>query len=100
MDLLGKRQTTYPAKQFGSIYNFFLEYEEIGGDSDEEVISDIVWSIFKNLGPMLQTRMEPIPIQLKADIIKTDYIDTKKQLQEKWNKSWASKQYHILSLLK
>ena len=50
-------------------FDFSLEYEEMGGDSDEEGMSDIAWAICKNRSPMFQARMEPIPVQLKADII-------------------------------
>ena len=46
-----------------------IEYEEMSKDSREQEISSLSWEVAKNRSPMYKSRIEPIPVHIKADII-------------------------------
>ena len=60
--LLGERLMTNPTRLCWSILTSPWNTRKWEG------MSDIAWAICKNRSPMFQARMEPIPVQLKADI--------------------------------
>ena len=63
-------------------YVFSLEFEEIDRGLEEEKMSYIAWAVAKNRSPMFLARIEPIPVDIKADIIVNWWYKHKKRVTE------------------
>ena len=67
--LIGTEANDISYKTMCDFCMFSLEFEEIDSDPEEEKMSYISWAVAKNWSPMFLSRIEPIPVDIKADII-------------------------------
>ena len=66
---IGTEANDISYKTMCDFYVFSLEFEEIDSSTEEEKMYYIAWAVAKNRSPMFLARIEPIPVDIKADII-------------------------------
>ena len=79
---IGTEANDISYKTMCDFYVFSLEFEEIDSDPEEEKMSYIAWAVAKNRSPMFLARIEPIPDDIKADIIVNWWYKHKKRVTE------------------
>ena len=66
---VGSQSGDIPYETMFEHFGFSMNFKEIDNSAYFENMPDIAWEVTKKSGPMFRVRTEPIPVDLKADIV-------------------------------